>query len=100
MEVGSYSDSDVTSPELFGIIIVAQNGYPFAAYDGYDNGNQVSNYMATWKINAGCTLTLLQTYILPAADDVFSMSASPDGKLWWSRMSTLRPVASTRSPSA
>jgi len=79
-EVGSYSDSNVTSPELSGIIIVAQNGYLFAAYDGYDNGNQVSNYMATWKINAGCTLTLFQTYQLSDTDAVFSMAATPDGK--------------------
>lgn len=41
-EVGSYSNSNVSSSEL-GIVIAAQGNYLFAAYNGY----QTQNYVAT-----------------------------------------------------
>jgi hypothetical protein len=70
--VGSYSDNEVSSSEL-GIAIVAHAPYLFAAYNGY----KAASYLATWKIGAGCTLSLLETYEIPYT--VFSMAATPSG---------------------
>jgi hypothetical protein len=73
--VGSFSDPTVPSPEA-GIAIVAHGGYLFVAYNGYQN----VNYLATWRIESGCTLHLVWMSPPFSVDEsVDDMAVTPDG---------------------
>ena len=57
---------------------MASGTYLVAGYNGYDNGHQVNNDIASWRIGAGCTLRSLQTYEI--VNPVFNMAATPNKK--------------------
>jgi 6-phosphogluconolactonase (cycloisomerase 2 family) len=59
-----------------GLGLAARGNYLFTSYNGY---NQASNYIATWKISAGCGLTFVTT--LEIANNVTGMGISPDGRV-------------------
>jgi hypothetical protein len=74
--VGSFSDPTAPSPEL-AIIVAAHGGYLFAAYNGYQN----VNYLATWRIESGCTLHLVwMSPALSVVESIEDMAVTPDGK--------------------
>jgi hypothetical protein len=70
-QVGRYRmPNSMTSP--LGLGLAARGSYLFASYN-----KQALNYIATWKISAGCGLTFVAK--LEVANNVNGMAISPDG---------------------
>ncbi len=72
--VGNYSNSNIAS-SAGGIGIATNGDQLFADYAGYD----MSHYVASWRIGAGCALSLLDT-AQTAVDLPASLAVTPDGK--------------------
>jgi hypothetical protein len=70
-KVGNYTDSQVTDSS-YGIVLAARGNYLFAAYDAQTIGK-----IGVWRIEHGCTLSLLHTYT--PTYGIYSMAVSPNG---------------------
>ena len=71
--VGNFSNPNVPSAAA-GMALSARNGYLYAGSSGYNN----SYFFATWQINSGCVLTLVNTVPLPQS--LNSIDVTPNGK--------------------
>ena len=70
--VRNFTDSELPESETtFGIVV--SGGYLFASYGGH----LLDNYIGSWQIGKGCTLTLLETYEVPY--QAWNMAATPSG---------------------
>jgi len=58
-----------------GLGLATRNQFLFASY--VDDSDGIA-HIATWKIESGCALTLMNTYLPPG--QVWGMAATPDGK--------------------
>ena len=67
--VGNYSDSNVPDYDS-AVTIAAGGGYLYATY---------GNYLASWAIGTGCTLSLAQTYTVNTPG-VEGMAVTPNGE--------------------
>ncbi len=74
--VGSYSDPNLADSHI-GISMAGRGRYLIAVYLGLLDGNNLPS-IDTWKIDSGCTLTLVAAYV--PATPAGAPALTPDGK--------------------